>query len=150
MMRYAGKKEPACHLGDCVQDPLKWMDTSRLDGGYLVGVVVRVTVGGKLQIACKAGVIDHCFCPSHITKLNGVSNDRKLNQLEEVFHEYEGLPKINMRHAARYVSQTGGQGIQRCKCMGDCSTNRCKCRKNSVKCGNHCKCKIDKCCNREE
>jgi len=150
MMKYAGKKEPECQLGDCVQIPLKWMDTSRLDGGYLVGVVVRVTVGGKLQIACKAGVIDHCFSRSHVTKLTGVSNDRKLNNLEEVFREFEGIPKVTVRHAARHVSQTGGQGIQRCNCTGNCSNNRCRCRKTSVKCGNHCKCKVEKCCNRED
>ena len=140
-MKYARKKEPECHLGNCVQIHLKWMDTSRLDGGYLVGVVIRVTVGGKLQIACKAGVIDHCFSRSHVTKLTGVSNDRKLNNLEEVFQSYEGIPKITVRQ---------GIQIQRCQCTGDCSTNRCRCRKNSVKCGNHCKCKADKCCNREE
>ena len=56
----------------------------------MLGVVVRVTVGGKLQVACKAGVIDHCFCRSHVTKLTGVSNDRKLNNLENVADDIEG------------------------------------------------------------
>ena len=149
MIKYTAKKHPVAGVGDCVKLPLKWMDKSRLDGGYIVGVVVEVTIGGRLRVACKAGVIDHCFCRSQLTRLEGVSNNRKLHFLERAYNEYQGLPKVAMRHAARWVSQTGGQGIKRCGCKGKCDTKRCKCRKYGVKCGNHCKCSADKCCNRE-
>ena len=149
MIKYTSKKHPAAGVGDCVKLPLKWMDKSRLDGSYLVGVVIRVTVGGRLQVACKAGVIDHCFCRSHLTRLDGVSNNRKLHFLDTVYQAYQGMPRVSLRHAARWVSQTGGQGVKRCSCKGRCDKMRCTCRKNAVKCGNHCKCSAAKCCNRE-
>ena len=85
MIKYTAKKHPVAGVGDCVKLPLKWMDKSRLDGSYIVGVVIRVTVGGRLQVACKAGVIDHCFCRSHLTRLERVSNNRKLHFLETVY-----------------------------------------------------------------
>ncbi len=79
-----------------------------------------------------------------------MSNNHEVNLLENVYQCHQGLPKVSVRHAAKYVSQTGGQGIQRCKCKGDCSTNRCKCKKNEVKCGNKCKCNASCCKNRED
>ncbi len=42
-MKYAGKKLPPMGVGDCVQIPITCLDKSRLEGGYLVGVVIRIT-----------------------------------------------------------------------------------------------------------
>jgi len=150
MMKYAYQKRGPINVGDCVKVPIPAVDQSRFDGTVLIGVVVRVTTGGRLQIACKAGVLDHNFCSSHVSRLEGVKNNQRLNELEDAFKDYQGLPKVSVRQAARYVSQTGGQGIARCSCpKGDCSTARCPCVRVEVKCTNKCKCNCARCKNRE-
>ena len=61
MMKQTANKRAIPCTGDCVQVPLAWMDQSRFDGNYVLGVVVEVTTGGFLRIATKAGVLKDCF-----------------------------------------------------------------------------------------
>ncbi len=61
MVKYAGKKHPQVGMGDCVQIPMTWLDWSRFNAGYLLGVFVKVIVGGKMHVGCKASVIENCF-----------------------------------------------------------------------------------------
>ena len=151
MMKQTANKRAIPIVGDCVQVPLKWMDQSRFDGNYVLGVVVEVTAGGFLRIATKAGVLKNCFSPSHVNRLDGVSNNRVINGLDGVFREWEGIPRVTVQKAATFVSKSGGQGYSRCGCqVGKCDTNRCKCFRTTVKCTSKCKCNVNKYCNREQ
>ena len=151
MMKQTANKRAIPIMDNCVQVPLKWMDQSRFDGNYVLGVVVEVTTGFFLRIATKAGVLKDCFSPSHVNRLDGVSNNRVINGLDGVFREWEGIPRVTVQKAARFVSKSGGQGYSRCGCqVGKCDSKRCKCFRTTVKCTSKCKCNVNKCCNREQ
>ena len=150
MMKQTANKRAIPCMGDCVQVPLAWMDHARFDGNYALGVFVQVTTRGYLRIATKANVLNDCFPPSHVNRLDGVSNNRVVNGLDGVFHEWEGIPRVSLKKAATYFFKSGGQGYSRCGCkVGRCNSSRCKCIRSTVKCTSKCKYNVNKCRNRE-
>ncbi len=63
--------------------------------------------------------------------------------LEEVLIEKE----ISVREAAMKESVGGGQGFERRDCKTDCSTHRCKCKKEKRLCNSKCHNSLA-CCNK--
>ncbi|KAL3783549.1 hypothetical protein HJC23_008180 [Cyclotella cryptica] len=126
-------------VGDVVQVGLHWVDQTKVDGKNLTAVVVEVLDGGNLRCACKNGVLKNTYAPHTVSMLPGPSNNRVLCGLESAFEEWQGLPKITEREAARVVSAVGGQGFNIvCHCNGGCDNKRCSCKKAGVLCSSKC------------
>ncbi|KAL3803498.1 hypothetical protein HJC23_014046 [Cyclotella cryptica] len=135
-------------VGDVVQVGLHWVDQTKVDGKNLTAVVVEVLDGGNLRCACKNGVLKNTYAPHTVSMLPGPSNNRALCGLESAFEEWQGLPKITEREAARVVSAVGGQGFNVvCHCNGTCDSKRCSCKKAGVLCNSKCHAGNLKCLN---
>ena len=138
-------------VGDVVQIGLHWVDQTKVDGKNLTAVIVEVLEGGNLRCACKNGVLKNTYAPHTVSMLPGPSNNRLLCGLESAFEEWQGLPKVTEREAARVVSAVGGQGFNIvCHCQGTCDTNRCSCKKAGVLCNSKCHAGNVKCLNSSE
>ncbi|KAL3783884.1 hypothetical protein HJC23_007989 [Cyclotella cryptica] len=138
-------------VGDVVQVGLHWVDQTKVDGKNLTAVVVEVLDGGNLRCACKNGVLKNTYTPHTVSMLPGPSNNRVLCGLDSAFKEWQGLPKITEREAARVVSAVGGQGFNiMCHCNGSCDNKRCSCKKAGVLCSSKCHAGNLKCLNSSE
>jgi hypothetical protein len=47
------------------------------------------------------------------------------------------------------INKDRGSGYKPCACKGKCATRKCDCRGMEVLCDSKCKCKVEKCINRE-
>jgi hypothetical protein len=56
------------------------------------------------------------------------------NKLEQINCE----TTISVREAASNQFFSGGQGFLKCSCQSNCSSNRCKCKKNGKLCNSRC------------
>ena len=150
MKSNAHKADGNILLGDVVQVPLHTSDQTKVDGKYLLAVVVEVLTTGQLRCACSTGVLSRPYAPHSVTALKGASNDRKICGLEDAFMGWQGMQKIKEREAARAVSLVQGQGHAiRCDCKGKCANKQCKCVKNGVLCSSKCH-RGNTCCENHE
>ena len=86
------------------------MDQTKVDGKNIMGAVVELLRSGMVYVACKKGVLN-CAYPCHcIPHVPGASNNRALMGLEDAFNDWQGMPCITERKAARDKSVLGGQG----------------------------------------
>ena len=139
-------------LGDVVLVPLDEVDRTKVDGGSLVGVVVSVNKDkSTCHVAVKRGVLKRAYSHHNLRLLSAPSNDRKVMDLEDAFVQWRSLPTITEREAARHVSSVGGQGMVKCNCKGECTSNSCACKKAGRLCSSRCH-RNNKCClnNKEE
>ena len=81
------------------------------------------------KVAVKQGLLHRAYVFHALRAVPIASNNRKVMELEDAYLHWQGLPKITEREAARFVSSVGGQGMIKCDCKGDCSTNSCACKK---------------------
>ena len=100
-------------LGSIVQVPLHDVDTTKADGKNLTLVVVEVvtkddTSCPMYHLACRAGVPDTQYHPSHMATIESTS---EVLGLQNFIDEWTGLPRIKERKAAASLSMFGGQGI---------------------------------------
>ncbi|CAF1560471.1 unnamed protein product, partial [Rotaria sordida] len=49
----------------------------------------------------------------------------------------QGEPK-SLREIVKLQNITGGQGLLKCFCKGQCTTKRCKCKQSNVLCNSRC------------
>ena len=137
-------------LGSIVQVPLHDVDTTKADGKNLTLVVVEVvtkddTSCPMYHLACRAGVLDTLYHPSHMTTIESTS---EILGLQNVIDEWTGLPRIKERKAAVSLSIVGGQGKYiGCGCKsGTFHNKRCTCFKAGLKCNSKCHGGINKSC----
>ena len=148
------KKSPtsALMLGDIVLVPLNEVDRTKVDGGNLVGVIVSINKDkSTCRVAVKRGVLKRAYSHHNLRIVPDASNNRKVMDLEEAFTDWRSLPSITEREAARHVSSVGGQGMVKCNCKGECTSNSCACKKAGRLCSSRCH-RNNKCClnNKEE
>ena len=89
-------------LGIIVQVPLHDADTTKADAKNLTLVVVEVVTKDDTSclmyhLACRAGVLDRLYHPSHMTTIEYTS---EVLGLQNVIDEWTGLPRIKERKAA--------------------------------------------------
>ena len=133
-------------LGDIVLVPLSDVDCTKVDGKTIPGVIVSINKDkSTCRVAVKQGLL-HRACVFHALRLvPEASNNRKVMDLEDAYKDWQGLPKITEREAARFISSVGGQGMVKCFCKGDCSNNSCACKKAGRLCSSRCH-RNSKCC----
>jgi hypothetical protein len=116
-------------IGDTVQVPVPDVDRGPAD---LINVLAYITKINKAhmtyQLATKYGIIAgwHTRNKFHICK-------QKLLKLEGLDLSKE----LSLREISRLHSVCGGQGFQKCNCLGKCERN-CSCKKNNVLCNSKC------------
>ena len=125
-------------VGDVVQIPLADVDTTKVDSKCITAVVVEVSEHDSYRVACKQGVMKSLYPYHRLLRVSGVSNDRGVHGLEEIYESWRGTTALSEREAARMDSCVGGQGMVKCGCKGTCDTNRCKCKVANQFCGSRC------------
>jgi hypothetical protein len=150
MKANATKADGVITVGDVVQIPLHASDQAKVDGKYLLAVVVEKLRSGQIRCACPTGVLHRPYAAHGVIPVQGASNNRKICGLEQAFLEWQGMARIKEREAARVVSAVGGQGHSvRCDCRGKCDSKRCKCVKEGVYCSSKCH-RGNACCENHE
>ena len=142
------KKSPtsAVKLGDVVLVKLDDVDRTKIDGGHLVGVIVSMNkYRSTCHVAVKQGVLKRAYNYHRPSIVPGASNNCEVVDLEEAYTDWRSLPTITEREAARHVSSVGGQGMVKCNCKGDCTSNACACKKANRLCSSRCH-RNNKCC----
>ncbi len=117
-------------LGDNVLVPLDDVDCTKVDGKNLVGVIVLIAKNkSTFKVAMKQELLHHAYIYHSLTVIPKASNNCEVMDLKDAFKDWKGLPKNTEREAACFVLSVGGQGMIKCNCKGDCSTNSCACKK---------------------
>ena len=130
----------------CTTPPLNDVDRTKVDSGNLVGVIVDMNDDKSVaKVATKHGLLHRSYAYHRLQPVKENANDRATNDLEDAYLNWQGLPKISEREAARHVSSVGGQGVIKCNCKGDCMSNSCACKKAGRVCSSRCH-RNSKCC----
>jgi len=133
-------------LGDIVLVPLSDVDCTKVDGTTLARVIVTINKDrSTCKVAVQQGLLHRAYAFHTLRVVPIASKNRKVIDLEDANLHWHGLPKITEREAARFASSVGGQGMIKCNCKGDCSTNSCACKKAGRICSSRCH-RNSKCC----
>jgi hypothetical protein len=133
-------------LGDVVLVPSDNFDRTKVDGASLVGVIVSINKDkSTCWVAVKNGLLHRAYIFHALGAVPKSSNNWVTNGLEDVFYNWKGLPKITEQKVVCFVSSVGGQGMVKCNCKGDCTSNSCACRKAGRLCSSCCH-RNSKCC----
>jgi hypothetical protein len=119
--------------------PLDNVDRTKVDGASICRVICQIK-NDMCTVAVKEGVLRKSYIYHWLGGIPEASNDRALMELDKAFLGWRGMPKITEQEAAKHVSSVGGQGMVKCHCKGDCTTNRCKCKKAGRLCNSCCHC----------
>jgi len=87
-------------VGDVVQIPLADVDTTKVDSKCITAVVVEVTEHDSYRVACKQGVMKSLYPYHRLLRVSGVSNDRGVHGLEEIYESWRGTTALSEREAA--------------------------------------------------
>ena len=142
------KKSPtsSLKLGNVILVPLSYVDCMKVDGKTVAGVIVTINKDkATCKVAVKEGLLHRAYAFHALRVVPKASNYRTVMDLEDAFLHWKGLPKITEREAACFVSSVGGQGMVKCNCKGDCTTNSCACKKAGRICSSCCH-RNSKCC----
>ncbi len=134
------------NLGNIILVPLDAVDRTKVDGGNLVGVIVLINKDkSTCRVAVKQGLLYRAYIFHSCRVVPKVSNNREGIDLKDAYIHWQGLPKITKREATCFVLSVGGQGMVKCNCKGDCTTNSCVCKKAGRPCSSSCH-RNSKCC----
>ncbi len=82
-------------LGDVVLVPLDDVDRTKVDGASLVGVIVSINKDkSTCWVVVKNGLLHDAYVFHTFGAVPKASNNRVTNDLEDVFNNWKGLPKI--------------------------------------------------------
>jgi hypothetical protein len=134
--------------GDVVLVPLDDIDCTRVDGASICGVICQIK-NDVCTVAIKEGVLRKSYVYHWLGGVPEASNDRALMELDKAYLGWRGMPKITEQEAAKHVSSVGSQGMVKCHCKGNCTTNHCKCKKAGRLCNSCCN-RNNYCCKNEK
>ena len=129
MLSATAKRYKPAELGETVMVPVPDVDRGRSDFRSITGVITNVGQDGTYSIGTKHGVLKQSFVRSEFIPSKGS------------FLNIDDVPEnevTTVRKVARIDSLSSGQGFQKCTCVGDCSSNRCSCRKTGQLCNSKC------------
>jgi hypothetical protein len=147
-----GEDNKLCEVGEVVHVPLKDLDKAKVDPGTLTGVIVQVDKGrSQARVAVKSGLLKSWYVYHRLGRVTGRGNNVQLNGLTEALKNWNKMPVITEREAARNESLVGGQGKGdvTCNCKGPCNTDRCSCKKAGRICSSACHRNNSKCSNHD-
>ena len=128
MIKQTQKRLPLVKTGDNVMIPIPTVDRPQCEFKNVVAIVMDEEENG-FSLACRAGWIKERFTRGEFTKC------------KEKFITNEDVPKqlLSFRTAIGKSSITGRQqGYFHCNCKKGCSSGKCKCRKEDLKCNSRC------------
>ena len=127
MLSETAKRFKECVLGENVLVPIPEVDRGRTDFRNVLGVIMMVGPDGY-TIGTQSGLLKQKYVRSQFQPTIG-------NHLRAI----DVPPKeVSLREACGMVSLAHGQGFIRCSCKGDCSSNRCSCRREGRLCNSKC------------
>ena len=142
--------------GHIVYLKLHNVDRAKLDNPNATMVILGTTEHDNYIIGNKAGVYREKVSRSHLHYVPLatpvlVGLDSVLDAYRaEVLCGVETLPRVGIRKVAAACSvKVGGQGMFHCECKGDCSSNRCSCKKAGRVCNSRCHSHNSKCTNHD-
>jgi hypothetical protein len=121
-----GEDNKLCEVGEVVHVPLKDLDKTKVDPGTLTGVIVQVDKArSQARVAVKSGLLKSWYVYHRLGRVTGRGNNVELNGLTEALKNWNKMPVITEREAARNKSLVGGQGKGdvTCNCKGPCNTD---------------------------
>jgi hypothetical protein len=98
-----------------------------------------------MNMAVQQGLLQHAYAYHTLRVVPKTQNNRILMELDDAFTHWQGLPTITEQEAACFISSVGGQGMVKCNCKGDCTSNSCACNKAGRLCSSCCH-RNSKCC----
>lgn len=83
---------------------------------------------GMYRLGTKHGILNQLYARNQFTNC------------KETFISVNEVPEehVTIRECARKESHLGGQRFKHCNCIGDYTSNRCKCKKSNVLCNSKC------------
>jgi hypothetical protein len=143
------KKSPtsSLKLGNIVLVLLDKVDHTKVDGENLAGVILLINKEkSTCGVAVKQGILHQAYVYNSLTVVTIASNNCKFMYFKDAFTHWQGLPQITKRETACFVSSLQGQGMVKCNCKGDCTSNSCECKKAGRLCSSCCHRNSQKCC----
>ncbi|CAF1013044.1 unnamed protein product [Brachionus calyciflorus] len=130
-MRTRSKKYlPEANIGDYVLLPIPDVDKGLTEAPNLICRIIDIEYERSLyELACEVGVFTEMFarnCFDLVKDSNILLNIRTDKTVKGV------------RAAVTELSIGGGQGMIKCNCTSQCSTNRCSCKKSKLLCNSKC------------
>lgn len=129
------KKKRIFEINDIVGLKIADVDRSNTSGSILPCKIVKVceydeSLKRSYKVASTYGIISNCFLSSDFVDLSDTLSIqlRKLNM--------DNLSEITFIQACQLFTQYKSNNV--CKCVGSCETNRCPCKKKSIKCCSKC------------
>jgi hypothetical protein len=123
--------------GDVILVPLDDVNRTKVDGVSICEVICQIK-NNMCTVAVKEGVLQKSYVYHRLRGVPEASNDHALMELDKAYLGWRGMPKITEQEAAKHVSSVGSQGMVKCHCKGDYTTNRCKCKKAGRLCNSCC------------
>ncbi|CAF1448872.1 unnamed protein product [Adineta ricciae] len=127
------KRKRIYNIDDIVGLKVSDVDRTHTSSTILPCKIVRSSdqTGETLYtVASKNGIMKECFQSSMFLDLT-TSNFASLRDMNT-----ESLPSITFIQACQLY--TNFKNSDTCKCAGDCSTNRCQCKRKKIKCCSKC------------
>ena len=143
MLESTRKKLKVAAVNDSVRVPILLVDRAKTEHRNLLGFITDIDDKGLFSIMTRNGLLNSKFCRNQFELC-----DNNLLTEADVPEEQRRVV-LSVRQAAIASSQGHGQGYVKCNCNGDCSTNRCKCRKSRQTCNSHCHVRNSKCKNHQ-
>ena len=114
------------------------VDRGPLDHRNLICVIVSVDEHQQYKLATKKGFLKGTFSRNYFDICK-----RSVLKIQDV----DKTKEISIREACTQESKTGGQGVERCQCKGQCKNRQCSCKNAGILCNS--KCHIGTtCCNK--
>ncbi len=138
MIESSSKRHKPLQPGDNVRIPIPIVDRAPIGPLSLLATVTGVSPSGSVfQVGTKHGRIETPFTYSDISPCG----TNKLLQPADIPDR-----QLSVRTAARH--EGGSFTRVSCKCKSNCTTNRCVCRRNSIKCSSKCHNSLTTCANK--
>lgn len=128
MLKNSNQKFPPVAVGSTVRICIPEVDRNKGDLNNILAVVMTVSDNELYRLGCKSGI------------LQGLYSKNQFTLCTETFLNIKNVPPndISVRSANKQTSLVGGQGFKRCYCKSFCTTNKCCCKKNNLKCNSKC------------
>ncbi|KAJ8953312.1 hypothetical protein NQ318_012106, partial [Aromia moschata] len=129
MKTFSDKSHPPANVGDNVTIPIQDFDKGKGDLRNIIGVILQTNGEGFYKIGTEHGILQKLYCRSEFDVCT-----QKFLEVADVKQDTE----ISLRTAAPRPSGGTGQGFLEMRCIKNCSTNRCKCKKIMMLCNSKC------------
>lgn len=135
MLAQSLKKRKTYQIGDIVGVKIAKVDRSNTAPSILPCKIIRIesksdNQSKKYSLACRDGIISSAFISNDLIDLTETTS----TELRDI--DPSTLPHISIIQASH--AYTKFRTIDACKCMKNCGTARCPCKKRNIPCCSKC------------